>query len=115
MLVTPASVASVAKSLHQEGVALDKITVRAVREYLGGGSLSTIAEYLRTAKQSLTNPELGLVVGPGPIAAMEARLHEVAAMVTREARARIAQLEQENAQLREQLKAAEREIDQLKK
>lgn len=107
MLVTPSSVAAIAKALHNEGVPLDRITVRAVREALGGGSLSTIAEYLRTAKEQLASPGLGLVIGPTVITAFEARLHEVAAMVTRDAKATITKLEQENAELRARLKTVE--------
>lgn len=123
MLVTQQSVTTVVETLLADGISLDEITVRSVRSVLGGGSLTTIAEHLRRAKQRLFMP--GLSIGKDVIDILEGRLHEVARasaqVAWRDAQDRIAELEQEVAALRAQLKTtlsaqlktAEQEIDRL--
>lgn len=123
MLVTQQSVTQAVKALLSDGIPLNEVTVRGVRTVLGGGSLSTISEYLRRTKQRLFMPNL--TIGKDVIDMLEMRIHDVARaaanIATQDAQDKIAALEQEVATLRAQLRptprgqleAAEREVDRL--
>lgn len=105
MLVTKQSVTQAVMTLLDDGIPLKEITVRSVRAVLGGGSLSTISEYLRQAKQRLFMPHL--TIGKDVIDGLELRVHEIARaayiVATQDAQDTIAALEQEVATLRAQL------------